>query len=109
VSGFQPHDAQRLADRSGLGIRGRELRVRVDGQLTFNATAQLINAACRLGICVCAWTVQTHIAKGRLARVLDDWCAPYSGCHLFYPSRRRSSAAFSLVVDALRYRARSAD
>jgi len=46
--------------------------------------------------------VQTHIAKGRLARVLDDWCAPYSGCHLFYPSRRRSSVAFSLVVDALR-------
>jgi DNA-binding transcriptional LysR family regulator len=48
--------------------------------------------------------VQTHIDKGRLKRVLADWCQSYSGYHLFYPSRRQSSAAFSLVVDALRYR-----
>jgi DNA-binding transcriptional LysR family regulator len=49
--------------------------------------------------------VQRYLTNGRLKRVLDDWCLPYSGYHLFYPSRRQSSAAFALVVDALRYRA----
>ena len=84
----------------------RELRVRVDGQLTFNVTGQLLNAAL-LGhglAYVPEGMVQTHIDKGRLKRVLADWCQSYSGYHLFYPSRRQSSAAFSLVVDALRYR-----
>jgi DNA-binding transcriptional LysR family regulator len=84
----------------------RELRVRVDGQLTFSGTGQLLNAAL-LGhglAYVPEGMVQTHIDKGRLKRVLADWCQPYSGYHLFYPSRRQSSAAFSLVVDALRYR-----
>ncbi len=84
----------------------RELRVRVEGQLTFNGTAQLLNGA--LAGCGLAYVpegmVETHIAKGRLTRVLADWCPPYSGYHLFYPSRRQSSAAFALVVDALRYR-----
>jgi DNA-binding transcriptional LysR family regulator len=47
---------------------------------------------------------QPHLAKGRLKRVLEDWCAPYSGYHLYYPSRRQSSAAFALLVDALRHR-----
>src|SRR5947209_7033824 len=84
----------------------RELRVRVDGQLTFTGTAQLLNAAllgCGLAY-VPEGMVQTHIDKGRLKRVLADWCQPYSGYHLFYPSRRQSSAAFTLVVDALRHR-----
>jgi len=84
----------------------RELRVRVDGQLTFNGTGQLLNAAL-LGYGLAylpEGMVQTHVDKGRLKRVLADWCQPYSGYHLFYPSRRQSSAAFSLVVDALRYR-----
>jgi DNA-binding transcriptional LysR family regulator len=84
----------------------RELRVRVDGQFTFNAATQLLNAA--LSGCGLAYVpegmVQTHIDKGRLKRVLADWCQPYSGYHLFYPSRRQASAAFALVVDALRYR-----
>jgi DNA-binding transcriptional LysR family regulator len=44
------------------------------------------------------------IAKGRLKRVLADWCPPYTGYHLYYPSRRQSSVAFSLLLDALRYR-----
>jgi hypothetical protein len=44
-----------------------------------------------------------HVAKGRLKRVLADWCPPYSGYHLYYPSRRQSSAAFALLVDALRH------
>jgi DNA-binding transcriptional LysR family regulator len=84
----------------------RELRVRVEGQLTFNGTAQLLNAA--LAGCGLAYVpegmVTAHLQKGRLNRVLPDWCPAYSGYHLFYPSRRQSSAAFALVVDALRYR-----
>jgi DNA-binding transcriptional LysR family regulator len=84
----------------------RELRVRVEGQLTFNGTAQLLNAA--LAGCGLAYVpeglVEAHLAKGRLRRVLADWCPPYSGYHLFYPSRRQASAAFALVVDALRHR-----
>jgi DNA-binding transcriptional LysR family regulator len=84
----------------------RELRVRVDGQLTFSGTAQLLNAALLgYGLAyVPEGMVQTHVDKGRLKRVLADWCQPYSGYHLFYPSRRQSSAAFTLVVDALRHR-----
>jgi DNA-binding transcriptional LysR family regulator len=85
----------------------RELRVRVEGQLTFNGTAQLLNGA--LAGCGVAYVpeglVEQHIARGRLKRVLADWCPAYSGYHLFYPSRRQSSAAFALVVNALRYRA----
>jgi DNA-binding transcriptional LysR family regulator len=85
---------------------GRELRVRVEGQLTFNATSQQINAALAgLGLVYAPeGMVQPYIAKGKLRRVLGDWCQPYSGYHLFYPSRRQCSAAFSLVVDALRHR-----
>jgi DNA-binding transcriptional LysR family regulator len=84
----------------------RELRVRVEGQLTFNGTAQLLNGA--LAGCGLAYVpeglVEQHLEKGRLKRVLADWCQPYSGYHLFYPSRRQSSAAFVLVVEALRHR-----
>ena len=47
--------------------------------------------------------VQPHLAKGRLKRVLEDWCQPYPGYHLYYPSRRQTSAAFALLVDALRH------
>ena len=85
---------------------GRELRVRVDGQLTYNTTAHELNAALAgLGLAyVPEGMAQPHLAKGRLKRVLEDWCLPYSGYHLFYPSRRQSSAAFALLVNALRYR-----
>jgi DNA-binding transcriptional LysR family regulator len=48
--------------------------------------------------------IQPHLAKGRLSRVLEDWCPAYPGYHLYYPSRRQSSAAFSLLVEALRHR-----
>ena len=48
--------------------------------------------------------MQAHIAEGRLIRVLEDWCAPFSGYHLYYPSRRQPTPAFALLVDALRYR-----
>ena len=85
---------------------GRELRVLVDGQLTFNTTAQMLNAALSgLGLTyVPEGLVQAYTAKSRLTRVLEDWCPLFSGYHLWYPSRRQSSAAFALVVEALRYR-----
>jgi DNA-binding transcriptional LysR family regulator len=84
----------------------RELKVRVEGQLVFNGTFQMLNAALAgFGLAYVPEDVaQPHLAKGRLKRVLEDWCAPYSGYHLYYPSRRQSSAAFALLVDALRHR-----
>jgi DNA-binding transcriptional LysR family regulator len=84
----------------------RELKVRVEGQLVFNGTSQMLDAALAgFGLAyVPEELAQPHFAKGRLKRVLEDWCPPYSGYHLYYPSRRQSSAAFSLLVDALRYR-----
>jgi DNA-binding transcriptional LysR family regulator len=86
---------------------GRELRVRVDGQLAYNTTTQMLNAALAgLGLAyVPEGMAQPYFARGRLKRVLEDWCPHYSGYHLYYPSRRQSSAAFALLVDALRYRA----
>jgi DNA-binding transcriptional LysR family regulator len=85
---------------------GRELRVRVDGQLVLNGTMQMLNAALAgFGLAyVPEDLAQPHVAAGRLKRVLDDWCPPYSGYHLYYPSRRQPSAAFALLVEALRYR-----
>ena len=85
---------------------GRELRVRVEGQFTLNSTSQILNAALAgSGLAYVPETMaQRFLAKGRLKLVLEDWCLPYSGYHLFYPSRRQSSAAFALVVDALRCR-----
>lgn len=85
---------------------GRELKVRVEGQLTCNTTAQMLNAAVAgLGLAyVPEGLAQLYLAKSRLKRVLEDWCLPYSGYHLYYPSRRQPSAAFALFVEALRYR-----
>ena len=84
----------------------REMKVRVEGQLVFNGTFQMLNAALAgLGLAyVPDDLTQRHLAKGRLKRVLEDWCQPFAGYHLYYPSRRQSSAAFALLVDALRYR-----
>jgi DNA-binding transcriptional LysR family regulator len=87
--------------------RGKNrLNVRVDGQLTFSAWPQMLNAALDgLGLAYVLEDVAIpHIAKGGLKRVLDDWCAPFSGYHLYYPSRRQPTPAFALVVEALRYR-----
>jgi DNA-binding transcriptional LysR family regulator len=85
---------------------GHELKVRVDGQLVFNTFALRLDAALAgLGLAyVAADQVRVQIAEGRLIRVLADWCPPFSGYHLYYPSRRQSSPAFALLVDALRYR-----
>jgi|SRR5579859_2651515 len=85
---------------------GREIRVRVEGQLVFNGTAPMLDAAVAgFGLAyVPEDTVQTHIADGRLIRVLADWCPYYPGYHLYYPSRRQPTPAFALLVNALRYR-----
>ncbi len=116
----KPETPQDLAGHSCLNLRlatlgslyawefekdGRELRVRVDGPLTFN-NARMIVDACLDGFGLCSLPediVGEHLADGRLVRVLEDWCPPFSGYHLYYPSRRQHSAAFALLVDALRY------
>jgi DNA-binding transcriptional LysR family regulator len=89
-----------------LEKEARELRVRVEGQLAFNNTDMIVIAAedgFGLGF-VMENHVSQQLANGRLVRVLEDWCPAFSGYHLYYPSRRQPSAAFSILVDALRYR-----
>jgi DNA-binding transcriptional LysR family regulator len=85
---------------------GRELRVRVEGQLTFNSTLPMIDAAMAgYGIAyVPDNLVEEHVARGRLRIVLEDWSPPFTGYHLYYPSRRQVSPAFAAVVEALRHR-----
>ena len=85
---------------------GRELRVRVEGQFILNGTTPMLNAALAgLGLAyVPEDLAEPYLAEGQLKRVLEDWCPPYSGYHLYYPSRRQSSPAFALLVEALRYR-----
>jgi len=86
--------------------RGRELKVRVEGQLVFNNLAlRLKSALAGLGLAYLPEDqVRTHVAEGQLVQVLDDWCPPFSGYHLYYPSRRQLTPAFALLVEALRYR-----
>ena len=83
---------------------GRELKVRVEGQVIFNSIFQVLNAALDgFGLAyVPEDLAQLHLGTGRLRRVLEDWCPPWPGYHLYYPSRRQSSAAFGLLVNALR-------
>ena len=85
---------------------GRELQVRVGGQLIFNETRLILKAACAgLGLAfVLADHVREPLADGRLTQVLDDWCPPFSGYHLYYPSRRQPAPAFALLVEALKFR-----
>ena len=107
------HNCINLRMRSAGGLyawefekEGRELRVRVDGQLTFN-DAEMILIAARAGLGI-AYVPDDHvladIAEGRLVRVLADWSPPFAGYHLYYPSRRQLSPAFALLVEALRHR-----
>src|SRR5829696_2488674 len=85
---------------------GHELAVRVEGQLVFNGIFQILNAAVDgFGLAHIPEDIALpHIVSGRLERVLENWCPSWTGYHLYYPSRRQSSAAFNLVVEALRYR-----
>jgi len=84
----------------------RKLNVHVDGQLVLNSAPQMVNAALAgFGLAsVPEGMVEPHLAKGHLRRVLEDWCPSSAGYHLYYASRRQTSPAFALVVDALRYR-----
>ena len=85
---------------------GESLNVRVSGQVTFNGVYQLLKAAVDgFGLSYIPQDiVAPYLADGRLIAVLDDWCAPFAGFHLYYPSRRQASPAFALLVEALRYR-----
>lgn len=103
---------QRMQTAGGLYVwdfqrRDQQLNVRVDGQLIFNTSPNMVDAALAgLGIAFLPEEeFAPHIEEGRLIRVLDDWCEPFSGYHLYYPSRRQPSPAFSLVVNALRIKA----
>lgn len=86
--------------------RGRALKVRVDGPLVFNNMSLRVNAVLHgLGLAYLPEDrVRGLIASGRLVQVLDDWCQPFSGYHLYYPSRRQPTSAFAALVEALRYR-----
>ncbi len=90
----------------GLEKDGREVKVRGEGQLVFNSVAMRVQSALDgLGLAYLPEEqVLTHVGEGRLVRVLEDWCPPFSGYHLYYPSRRHLSPALSVLVDILRYR-----
>jgi DNA-binding transcriptional LysR family regulator len=85
---------------------GRELKVQVPGQIIFNTSAQLLNAALEGYALTYAPedVIQPHVEAGRLVRVLEDWSRIFPGYHLYYPSRRQSLPAFALVVEALKLR-----
>jgi DNA-binding transcriptional LysR family regulator len=101
----------RLPTRGGIYVwefekRSRPLKVRVDGQLVFNSIGLRMNAVLAgLGLAYLPEDqVARELASGKLIQVLDDWCAPFPGYHLYYPSRRQVAPAIALLVDALRYR-----
>ena len=85
---------------------GQALRVRVEGKLVFREIDQVFTATLAgFGIAyVLEDLAAPHIATGRLVQVLADWCPLFAGYHLYYPSRRQSSPASALLVDALRHR-----
>jgi DNA-binding transcriptional LysR family regulator len=116
----RPQTPQDLTDPSCINVRlptyrglfawefernGRELKVRVDGQLVFNTIGPRLDSALQgLGLAYMPEdVVAPYIATGELIRVLSDWCPPFPGYHLYYPSRRHASSAFSLLVEALRF------
>jgi DNA-binding transcriptional LysR family regulator len=101
----------RLPTRGGIYAwefekRGRELKVRTEGRLVFNNVAlRLESVLAGFGLAYLPDDqVHPYLKNGRLVRVLDDWCPPFSGYHLYYPSRRQTTPAFALLVDALRFR-----
>ena len=85
---------------------GHEVNVRIEGQLVFNNISLRLNSALDgLGLAYLPEDqVLSHVAQGRLVRVLEQWCGPFPGYHLYYPSRRHASPAFALLVETLRYR-----
>ncbi|MFC5357994.1 LysR family transcriptional regulator [Azospirillum himalayense] len=121
ASRLQPKTPQDLTNHNCINLRlpihgglyawefekkGRALNVRVDGQLVFNTSSLMLKAAlegCGL-VYLTESQVGPYLADGRLVRVLADWCEPFPGYHLYYPSRRQPTPAFALLIDALRYR-----
>lgn len=116
----QPADVPALAGHDCLNLRlptygglmawefskgGHEVKARVEGQLTFNSSPHILRAALDgFGLAYLPDDMVTeHVAAGRLAKVLEDWCPTFPGYHLYYPSRRQKSRAFSVLVDALRH------
>jgi len=100
----------RLPTSGGLYVweyekKGRELNVRVEGQVVFSTSPHMVDAALTgLGLVhLPEDELQPHLESGRLVRVLEDWCPLFPGYHLYYPSRRQPSPAFRLVLDALRF------
>jgi DNA-binding transcriptional LysR family regulator len=100
---------QRMPTSGGLYVwdferRGQKVNIRVDGALIFNTTKPQVDAALAgLGITLLPEDeMMEQIEAGHLVRVLEDWCPKFAGYHLYYPSRRQPSPAFSLVVKALR-------
>lgn len=87
---------------------GRDMRVRVDGQLAFNDEDIIVQASIDgYGLAfVMEDYARSAMAAGQLVSVLEDWCPPFAGYHLYYPSRRQPSAAFTLIVETLRHRTR---
>jgi DNA-binding transcriptional LysR family regulator len=117
----RPKKPQDLAEHDCINIRfptyggiyawefekdGREVKVRVEGSLVFNTMALRLNAALAgLGLAYMPQDqVQPQLKSGQLIRVLADWCPPFPGYHLYYPSRRQHAPAFALLVEALRHR-----
>jgi DNA-binding transcriptional LysR family regulator len=92
----------------GLEKKGREVKVRGEGQLIFNSLAMRLSSALDgLGVAYMPEDqVLPYVADGRLVRVLEDWCPSFPGYHIYYPSRRQQSPALALLVDVLRYRGR---
>jgi DNA-binding transcriptional LysR family regulator len=117
----RPHKPQDLTDHNCINLRlptfgglyawefekgDREIKVKVEGQLVFNNPELMLKAAITgLGLAYAPeGMTQKYIRKKQLVRVLADWCPKYPGYHLYYPNRRQPSPAFSLFVEALRYR-----
>lgn len=116
-----PHTPQDLITQNCIGIRlptyggifpwdlgrdGHDVNVRIEGQMVFNNIGlRLQSALDGLGLAYLPEDqVLDHVAAGRLIRVLEDWCEPFPGYHLYYPSRRHASPAFALLVEHLRHR-----
>jgi len=119
VAPTKPHD---LAEHNCINLRlpthggllpwdfqkgKKSLKLRVTGQWIYNSSGPILRAALAgQGLAFLPEDMALeHLAKGELIRVLEDWCQPYSGYHLYYPSRRQSSGALAVVVEALRYQA----
>jgi DNA-binding transcriptional LysR family regulator len=119
----EPRSPQDLTDHSCINLRlptygglyawefergEREINVRVDGQLTFNSSRQILEAALAgFGLAYLPQdTVAPYLERGKLRQVLEPWCAPFAGYHIYYPSRRQSSPALALLVETLKIKRR---